>query len=154
MTSPLRERGDRTMKVTELQSLSDWQMEDMKDVLGELSKELHVKPEILISAIENPGTHVFALLNNDERIIGTATLCILELPTGRTAHVEAVVIKAVYRGQGLGRMLMEHVIDYAHFEFPGVTIHLTSNPNRVAANELYKRLGFKKSETNVYRMKA
>lgn len=111
-----------------------------------------MKTEILVAAIENPGTHVFVILDDYERIIGTATLCALTLPTGRTAHIEAVVVKKKYRGQGLGKMLMEHIIDYARCEFPGIVIHLTSNSNRVVANEMYKRLGLKKVETNVYKI--
>lgn len=140
------------MKVTELRSLTERQMEEMIEVLGELSQELHVTSKMLVRAIGNPGTHVFALVDNDERIIGSATLCFLELPTGRTAHVEAVVVRKEYRGLGFGKILMEHVIDYARQELRNVTIHLTSNPNRVAANELYKSIGFQKVETNVYMM--
>ena len=140
------------MKVTELVSLTERQMEDMKEVLGELSQKLHVTSGMLVRVVEANGSHVFALLDDDERIIGTATLCVSELPTGRTANVEAVVVKKEVRGQGLGKMMMEHVIDYARREFPGIAIHLTSNPNRVAANKLYKRLGFEKIETNVYKL--
>lgn len=141
------------MKIVELLSLTDKHIVELKEVFAELSPNIHVITDTLVRAIENPGTHVFALLDDDGRIIGTATLCVMALPTGSAAHVEAVVVKKECRGQHLGRMLMEHIIDYAHHEVPGITVHLTSNPNRVAANEMYKRLGFVQVETNVYRMK-
>jgi hypothetical protein len=32
-------------------------------------------------------------------------------------------------------------------------LDLTSSPSRVAANELYLKLGYEKRETNIYRMK-
>lgn len=83
----------------------------------------------------------------------SATLCFSELPTGRLASVEAVVVSSRYRGLGYGKMLMEHVIGYVRREFPGIAIHLTSNPKRVAANEMYKSLGFHKVETNVHYLK-
>lgn len=31
-------------------------------------------------------------------------------------------------------------------------LHLTSNPNRIVANEMYMRMGFDKYTTNCYRM--
>ena len=64
------------------------------------------------------------------------------------------VSRAPYRGQGLGRRLMEHVIGYAKTELHDVAIQLTSRPHRVAANELYQQMGFQKKDTNVYVMKA
>lgn len=140
------------MTVTELISLTERQTGEMKEVLGELSQELHVTSEMLVKAVEAKESHVFALLDDDEKIIGTATLCVSKLPTGKRADVEAVVVKKEYRGQGLGKLLMEHVIDYTRQDFSGIAIHLTSNPNRVAANEMYKHLGFEKIETNVYKL--
>ena len=59
---------------------------------------------------------------------------------------------STYRGQGFGRVLMEHLIDFARKELVNVDIQLTSRPNRVAANEMYKAMGFKQKETNVYIM--
>ena len=142
------------MKIVELLSVSEAQVEEFRDLFAELNPLILVNKKKIVRAMEATGTHVFALLNDDERIIGTATLCVLELPTGRKADVEAVVVKSHYRGHGLGKMLMEHVIEYVRHELGHVTIHLTSNANRVAANELYKSLGFQKVETNVYMMKA
>lgn len=141
------------MRIEELFSLTENQIADLKEVFTELNQNIHVTTGILVMAIENPGTHVFAILDDDERIIGTATLCVLELPTGRSAHIDAVVVKKEYRGKHLGRMLMKYVIDYVRRELPGSIVCLTSNPNRVAANELYKSLGFTTVETNVYAMK-
>jgi len=54
------------------------------------------------------------------------------------------------RCQGLGKMLMQHVIAYAKTHLHTVDIHLTSRPHRVAANKLYQHLGFQKRETNAY----
>lgn len=141
------------MKVIELFSLTESEIEQLKEILGELSLDIHVTSEMLYRAVESSGTHVFTLLDNDRRIIGTATLCISELPTGSSAHIEAVVVKNEFRGKHLGRMLMEYVIDYVRRKLPGSTVRLSSNPSRVVANELYKSLGFIIVETNVYVMK-
>ena len=66
--------------------------------------------------------------------------------------MEDVVVLSFYRGQGLGRMLMEYLISYARRELVKVDIYLTSRPVRVAANMMYKTLGFLQKETNVYKM--
>ena len=85
------------------------------------------------------------------RIVGCASLCVTASPTGCKAHIEDVVVLSTYRGQQLGRCLMEHVIGYARKELPaGTKIYLTSRPHRVAANALYQSLGFRRKETNVY----
>ncbi len=47
---------------------------------------------------------------------------------------------------------MEHVIDYARRELGDVEQHLTSNPRREAANNLYRSVGFQQRETNVYNL--
>ena len=67
-------------------------------------------------------------------------------------HIEDVVVLSSFRGQGLGRQLMEHLIDYARRELVSVDMYLTSKPSRVAANALYRALGFTPKETNVYKM--
>ena len=127
-------------------------MDEFRELFAELNPSIIVNKDKMVRALESPETHVFVILDDDEHIIGSTTLCVSELLTGRTAGVEAAVVSSKYRGKGFGKKLMEHVIDYARCEFPRIAIHLTSNPTRVAANELYKSLGFQKIETNVYRM--
>ena len=140
------------MKIIELLSISGTQVDEFRELFAELNPSIIVNKEKIVRAQESPETHVFVILDDDEHIIGSATLCVSELPTGRTAGVEAVVVSSRYRGKGFGKMLMEYVVDYARRELGSVAIHLTSNPRRVAANKLYRSLGFQKIETNVYRM--
>ena len=58
-----------------------------------------------------------------------------------------------FRGQGIGKALMEHIIGFARLELAPVDPNLTSRPERVAANEIYRRSGFERRGTNVYRMR-
>ena len=48
---------------------------------------------------------------------------------------------------------MEHIIGFARRELAPVDLNLTSRPERVVANELYRKMGFEKRGMNVYRMK-
>ena len=140
------------MKIIELQSLKDSQVRDTQALIGELVPILTVSPDRLAALIAAPGTHFFAAVEDDGHVVGCATLCVFDTPTGRKASVEDVVVNPACRGQHIGRKLMEFIIDYARRELGDVELHLTSNPRRVAANNLYRSVGFQQRETNVYNM--
>ena len=140
------------MEIIELQSLTESQSFDVQALIKELVPGLSVSVERLVSVVEAPGTHFFAAVGDDGRIVGCATLCVFDTPTGRKACVEDVVVNPACRGQHIGRKLMEHIIDFARRELGDVDLHLTSSPRRVAANNLYRSVGFQQRETNVYNL--
>ena len=139
------------MKILELQTLTPAQTADLLDLMHELAPTIAVTGEMLEQAAEAPGTHLFAAVGDEGRILGCASLCVFESPTGRKASVEDVVVSSRARRQGIGRALMDHIIGYALRELAPIDLHLTSRPERVAANEMYRKLGFRKRETNAYR---
>ena len=85
----------------------------------------------------------------DGQIVGAATLGIFCTPSGMHAHVEDVIVDDAMRGQGIGEALVNHLLEIAR-EMGLKGVSLTCNPRRVAANALYRKMGFKKWETNVY----
>ena len=139
------------MTITELQTLASSQIFDVLSLMRELDPDITVTEEMLLRAVGAPGTHFFAAVDED-RIVGCASLCVFDSPTGRKASVEDVVVGSAYRGRGIGRALMEHIIDFARRELAPIDMHLTSRPHRTAANALYRSLGFVPRETNVYRL--
>jgi len=67
----------------------------------------------------------------------------------KQAVVEDMIVDDAHRGKGYGKKMLLELIDWAKKE--GIdTIELTSNPKRIAANELYKKAGFKLHPTNHY----
>jgi ribosomal protein S18 acetylase RimI-like enzyme len=82
-------------------------------------------------------------------IVGAGTLGVFRTPSGLHAHIEDVIVDETYRGQGLGEALVRHLLHLAH-EMGLKGVSLTCNPRRVAANQLYRKMGFKPWETNVY----
>ena len=137
------------MKIIELQSLSDSNIEDLLGLMKELDSEKTVTAEMLQAAVA--GAHIFAA-EEGGRILGCATFCITEHPLGRKGWIEDVVVSSACRGQGLGRQLVEHIIEYARGLAP-IELCLTSRPAREAANKLYKAVGFNPYQTNVYKLK-
>jgi ribosomal protein S18 acetylase RimI-like enzyme len=89
---------------------------------------------------------------DEKRIIGMATIHIVNNMGKRIAYVDDVVISDAYRRQGLGTKIICELIDVAKSR--GVSqLRLTSRSARIAANKLYQQTGFKIGNTNVYVMK-
>ena len=61
------------------------------------------------------------------------------------------MVDEAYRGKALGRKLVDYAIGLAR-ERGIQVLMLTSKPKRVAANALYRSVGFESKETNVYKM--
>ena len=120
--------------------------------MKELNAELTVTPAQQRRSVGAPGTRIFIAEDDAKRIVGCATLCVYESPSGRKASVEDVVVASAYRGQGIGRTLLQCIIDFAGSKLSPIDLHLTSNPSRAEANALYQALGFEKRDTNVYKM--
>lgn len=138
------------MEIQVLQSYTQAQFEDLKQLLSELSDRVNFTQTDLMLVLKDSNCHMYVILDG-ERIVGCATLCIFHSPTGTKASIEDVVVSSAYRGQHLGKQLMEYVLEQAKAYAP-IVLHLTSNPMRVAANHLYQSIGFQKEETNCYQM--
>jgi GNAT superfamily N-acetyltransferase len=122
------------------------------DMLAQLTaREYPFGEQELRAIVEDTASQLF-VMRDDKRIMGMLTLGHYTSPTGRKVWVEDVVVSADYRGKGLGRRLINHAIEYCRENLSPCTLMLTSNPARVAANELYRTSGFEPKQTNVYKM--
>jgi ribosomal protein S18 acetylase RimI-like enzyme len=100
--------------------------------------------------VASPATDLFIALDDAGTIVGMGTLVTFRIPTGRRAWIEDVVVDEAARGQGVGDALTRAMVDRSR-EFGAVTVDLTSRPAREAANRLYRRAGFIRRDSNVYR---
>ena len=140
------------MRYLELCTLTEAQIDDLLALMKELNAELTVTREQQRRAVGAPGTRIFIAENDEKHIVGCATLCVYESPTGRKASIEDVVVLSAYRGQGIGRTLLQRIIDFAGTKLSPIDLHLTSRPCREEANALYQTLRFEQRDTNVYKM--
>ncbi len=85
----------------------------------------------------------------DDPILGILCLTIYRVPTGLRSIIEDVIVDERARRQGLGEALVRHAIDLA-YKAGAEGVSLTSNPQREAANQLYKSMGFELRKTNPY----
>jgi ribosomal protein S18 acetylase RimI-like enzyme len=100
--------------------------------------------------IRSKHTHFFIAELGNKDIIGILTVAVYNIPTGTKFWIEDVVVDETHRGKGYGKELMLYAIGFAR-SAGAKSIELTSRPSRIAANQLYKNMGFELRETNVYR---
>lgn len=101
----------------------------------------------LVEMINSPTKLLLAY--DGERIAGMLTIVFMRLPTGLIAHIDDTVVDDSMRRRGIGRRLVAYSLQLAR-ESGVREVHLTSQPTRVAANELYRSLGFQRGDTNAY----
>jgi ribosomal protein S18 acetylase RimI-like enzyme len=93
------------------------------------------------------------VIEKDSEIIGFSSLITYRVPTkGLVARIEDVIVDEKYRGQGIGRGVMEKLIEMAKEKNISM-IELTSKPERIVARKLYESLGFVVYNTGVFRLK-
>lgn len=97
------------------------------------------------------GNQTTVLAFDGEKAVGCATMCYIMLmpteehPTGKRGHVMNVYTNPSYRRQGIGRQMMQMLIDEAKER--GIThISLDATPDGA---KLYKSLGFVYSKENM-----
>lgn len=137
------------MMITELTSYSADAYAQIAKLMGQLSRRCVFSEDKLRAVTEDINCHLYVCTEGE--IIACATLCVYVSPTGRKASVEDVVVSENCRGRHIGRDLMLYVLERAR-ELAPIELHLTSKPARVAANALYRSVGFLRKETNAYQM--
>ena len=101
--------------------------------------------------VSSPATALFVARDRATgTIVGSLTLALFRIPTGLRAWIEDVVVAESGRRRGVGEALTRAALRRA--EAAGArTVDLTSREPGEAANRLYRRVGFKQRDTNVYR---
>ena len=125
----------------------------MIELLSQLTpSELTFSQKDLERIVASNSSILFTALDEtlNNKIVGILTLAIIDIPTGKLARIEDVVVDRTARGRGIGEKITIAAIQRAK-ELGITKIDLTSNPKREAANRLYQRLGFKQRTTNIYR---
>jgi len=124
---------------------------------GDLPKAVNIQ-----EVVDNPNSALIFAIKGDlpsdnwdllpvESYCGTTTLLMLTSTTHKIASFYEVVVEAGNEGKGIGKRLMNKAIEIGKQN--GVTrFDLTSSPNKVAAQALYEKVGFKKRETNNWRL--
>lgn len=139
------------MKIYRVTDYSTELAEALARLLPQLSVSAQTPTTEQIEALLlNPNIHLF-VAENESVIVGMLSLVIVDIPTGRKAWIEDVVVDEAARGLRLGQALVEQAKALAT-SLGAKKIYLTSNPSRKAAHALYSKCGFEQYDTTLFRL--
>ena len=132
--------------------------------ITEFSQQLHLEINSLLSQLTEhkinfTKSNLLSIINSETsillgafegtKLIGILTLIIYQIPTALCGRIEDVVVDTKFRGNRIGEMLSLEAIKRGK-ELNLDKMFLTSNPNRIVANQLYQKIGFQLGKTNSY----
>lgn len=132
--------GDIPRLVSEIQNLYN-QLTDARP---------HIRQEQMRVALENTNAHILGAFDEGV-LVGMASLYVTPMLARSIGFVEDVVVDKDHRGCGIGKELMNQLIEIAG-SHDCESCDLTTQEFRERANKLYQSLGFFKKETNAYRL--
>jgi ribosomal protein S18 acetylase RimI-like enzyme len=133
-----------------LNAVNDEVVEAFARLTPQLSRTAPAPDRVALERIVNSPATVLLAARWEGKIVGALTLVIFDIPTGRRAWIEDVVVDSGLRGKGIGQELTAEAVRLAG-EAGAKTVDLTSRPTREAAGRLYERVGFHLRSTRVYR---
>jgi ribosomal protein S18 acetylase RimI-like enzyme len=140
------------MNIIEITYYKDAVLDALNDLLPQLSASPQRLTEQDLHTVIQSDTTRLLMAEEDDRYIGSLTLVVFRIPSGTRARIEDLVVQETTRGRGVGRALVQKAIEMAK-ALGAEAVDLTTHPSREAANALYKKLGFVRRKTHVYRRK-
>jgi ribosomal protein S18 acetylase RimI-like enzyme len=118
---------------------------------GHLSRGYRDNRAAIEAAIVHPTTFLY-VAEVSGCLAGTAAFSVPADPCrGFIGYVDDVVVDPAFRGRGVAEKQLSKLIELAK-QLNCVRIDLTASVSRTTAIRLYERLGFKRYETNVFRL--
>lgn len=140
------------LSVKQVREVTGPLLEAFARLMPQLSPRLEAPSgERLRAVAANPSAALFTA-ESGGAVVGALTLVWYDVPSGRKAWIEDVVVDAAARGFGAGEALVRAAQAHAA-EVGAGKVMLTSNPSRGAARRLYAKMGFKEAETTVFACK-
>jgi phosphinothricin acetyltransferase len=124
---------------------------ELQDQLAQLYLQLNseLKQLSLKDILEHPERIDVACCFDNNILVGIAMMANYKVISGYKGMIEDVVVSEQYRGQGLGRQLMEKLLKSAK-ERQLTEVLLFSGHHRTTAINLYKSLGFVLKNSGLY----
>lgn len=139
------------IKIQELRRATPKSLKDINNLLPQLSKTPKPLSLKLLDSIVRDKNIRLVVAKEGTQIVGMATLILMIAPNGKRAMVEDVVVDEKYRGKGIGEKISRKLIAIAKSKKVR-RVELTTGQRRIAAHRLYEKVGFKKKDSDVYRI--
>lgn len=137
------------IQLLEKEEINEEAQKQIKELFNQLNSNL--KQRSLTEVLEVSNNLVFAIYKEGDRILGMATLATYKAISGHKGMIEDVVVDGGQRGKGLGRKLMEKLLEEGK-KMELDEILLFSGHHRTAAIKLYNSLGFQLKDSGLYRL--
>lgn len=139
------------MEIKIIKQITDEVIEGLQNILPQLSplSVFTLDKKHLENVIKSDSITLF-IAEDENKVLGTLTLAIYPTPLTRKAWIEDVVTDNAARGKGIGKLLIEAAMEHAK-KLGIEKVDLTSSNDRIAAHGLYKKTGFEKRDTSVFR---
>ena len=142
--------SEKNIKIEEIVKVDDELLAAMNRLVPQLSNSNSPPDRSALEGIVASDSSILLAAFIDREIVGSLTLVVFSIPTGKRDWIDDVVVDEKRRNKGLGDALNQDAIKIAR-QLGAKTVDLTSRPSRESANRLYKRLGFLQRDTNIYR---
>ncbi len=93
--------------------------------------------------LENPKTHIFVARDGDDFFGMAAAYQEEKKKTGHIAYIWGVYVRDSHRGKGIGKKLMQAVLQELQADSEIKKANLNVNTEQTAAVKMYESLGFK-----------
>lgn len=135
------------LKLLEQTDVTEALQTQLTELYLQLNSELNQLP--LTTIIERSDNIDIAICFEENILVGIAMMANYKVVSGYKGMIEDVVVSEQHRGKGIGRKLMEKLLEQAEFrKFNDVL--LFSGHHRTAAISLYKSLGFNLKSSGLY----
>lgn len=128
--------------------------EKIQNRISELYKQLNsiIVQRPLHQILQEDNHVLFAVCKEGDDIVGIALMAMYKVISGYRGMVEDVVVDEAHRGKGIGRKLMEKLLEEARHRGLDEVL-LFSGHHRTPAINLYKSLGFTLRPSGLYNLK-
>jgi ribosomal protein S18 acetylase RimI-like enzyme len=133
-----------------LNEVTDERVDELNGLMKQLTPNAQVLSNAYVQRILESQTELI-VATEAGRIVGCVSAIVTYQPYGTKGWIEDFVVDERYRGRGVATKLMELAVEHAR-EQGCVTLNLTSSSQREGAIRLYEKLGFKRRDTNVYKL--
>ena len=138
-----------TIELLNAEELTDSLQNQVADLYRQLNAT--IKQRLLSEILQSDNNVHVILCKIDNKVVGTALLSTYKVISGYRGMVDDVVVDAAQRGKGIGRKLMEKLLEEGK-KLGLDEIFLFTGHHRSPAIALYKSLGFTMRDSGLYNL--
>lgn len=118
-------------------------------LFGQLNNEIKTLDLEELLEGSNPTLVIYA--QKQDEIVGMASMAFYKVLSGHKGWIEDVVVHSDHRGKGIGKKMMQALIEEGKQRSLDEVLLFTSH-HRLPAIQLYTGLGFRKKDSGLYRL--